>query len=319
MSKSQALAIVLTRPEEWPDGQARILDTDLAALAGVGQPRDIRKVIKGYEESGDLGQVSQRAIVARYENRPGIWQEREVIAYYLDEEQALFVLAKLETPPAKAVTRGVIAAFVAMRRGEASLAVVAPANDTSATLASILKSLDMSARQTERFLAGINLMSEQMGTMNSKVHAVASEVGAIKQEVRSEIGALKIEVNEAKTMMAGMRNSERIEFHDRTKRRYREAIFHCYGGLCPCCEQAKVLESSRGQVYGAYDHWEGHRRVGVDEGWLVCVDCNKKLGPAGHDLPQRRAYHWRFEEFCKRRRAYEDRQLSLLPGGQDGR
>ena len=60
-----ALAINLAGPEEWPDGQARILDTDLATLAGMGQPRDIRKRIKHYEESGDLGQVQQRATGAR--------------------------------------------------------------------------------------------------------------------------------------------------------------------------------------------------------------------------------------------------------------
>ncbi len=318
-----ALAINLAGPEEWPDGQARILDTDLATLAGMGQPRDIRKVIKGYEESGDLGQVSQRATIARYENRPGIWQEREVEAYYLDEEQALFILAKLETAPAKAVTRGVIKAFVAARHGS----LQAPAADTR-ELSSLITGLVRSMREdhvqrsawasrVEQQQTGLQReVRDGMASLSRGLHATDAKIkGVIEEQVKTsrEVGRLAGDI-------ASLRNIEKREFRDRDKRRMRRVVLTTYGGMCPCCGDAKILESMHGQVFGQYDHWYSRRRIEIHEGWLVCLDCNQnRLGEAGNES-RRPSYRYRFDSFHEHLAKIEGegRQLSIIDGGKAG-
>lgn len=95
------------------DGELRILDTDLAARLGFERPRDIRKIIKRYE--AELTRMGRCATVARRPESGG----HTVIETYLNEEQALFITTKSETPNAIAVTIEIVTQFAEFKRGEA--------------------------------------------------------------------------------------------------------------------------------------------------------------------------------------------------------
>ncbi|MBS1077891.1 phage antirepressor KilAC domain-containing protein [Gluconobacter kondonii] len=95
------------------DGELRILDTDLATRLGFDRPRDIRKLIKRYE--AELGEMGVCATVALTSGEAG---GRPGTAYYLNEEQALFITAKSETTAATKITIEIVTQFAAFKRGE---------------------------------------------------------------------------------------------------------------------------------------------------------------------------------------------------------
>lgn len=98
------------------DEQEKIRDVDLADKLGYTRSRDIRKLIERLMKEGKLPGVCQRATVARYESRPGVFQEREVTEYWLNEPQALKVIAKSSTPTADEILDQIITVFVYVRR-----------------------------------------------------------------------------------------------------------------------------------------------------------------------------------------------------------
>lgn len=98
------------------DGEARILDTDLAVRLAFDRPRDIRKLIKRYEV--DLSKIGVCATVALTSGEAG---GRPGKAYYLNKKQAIFITAKSETDEATAITIEIIERFDAYERGEASV------------------------------------------------------------------------------------------------------------------------------------------------------------------------------------------------------
>lgn len=91
------------------EGEARILDTDLAARLGFGQPRDIRKLIKRYQD--ELDKLGPRATVARVVNGGN------AVEHFLNRKQAIFITAKSETPTATDITIEIIERFDAYERG----------------------------------------------------------------------------------------------------------------------------------------------------------------------------------------------------------
>ena len=86
------------------DGEPRIRDIDLAERLGYERLRDIRKLIDRF-----ANEIELRAIVAQTSGRPAA-------EYWLTEEQALFIIAKSETPKATEILKLVIRAFIAVRR-----------------------------------------------------------------------------------------------------------------------------------------------------------------------------------------------------------
>lgn len=125
------------------DDEPKVLDIDLGAHLGLAQPRDIRKLIKRYIKSGDLLDVEVCATVAQTSGgRPG--QE-----FRLTEEQALFVIAKSETPKANEITRKMIRVFTLARKG----LLAPPAPDPS--LVARLTALEASQAQTTAMLTAL--------------------------------------------------------------------------------------------------------------------------------------------------------------------
>ena len=49
------------------------------------------------------------------------------------------------------------------------------------------------------------------------------------------------------------------------------------GGLCPCCQEVKIVDEN-GRLPGAgVDHWFSRDRAKAIQVWLVCRDCNLRL------------------------------------------
>lgn len=108
----------IVKIENWSlaieNNEPRVRDLDLAERLGYAQPRDIRKLVKTYQKSGDLSQDDVRAVVAR--TRVGI-AERNVTEFWLSEAAALFIVTKSETKNAIALTKEMIRVFMLVRRG----------------------------------------------------------------------------------------------------------------------------------------------------------------------------------------------------------
>jgi DNA segregation ATPase FtsK/SpoIIIE-like protein len=106
----------LTRYGE--EGEMLFEDLLVARKLGFSQPRDLRKLIKRMIAQGRIpGQVLQRATVARYESKPGVWQEREETQYHLTRKQALKVATQSKTEKADEITNEMIDVYDAAQRG----------------------------------------------------------------------------------------------------------------------------------------------------------------------------------------------------------
>lgn len=94
------------------DGIVRVLDITLAQQLGYDRPRNIRALIKRHramlEEMGGL---------LHREANPGPTGGRRAIAFYLNEAQAHFIVAKSETERANIELAYVAQVFTQFRRG----------------------------------------------------------------------------------------------------------------------------------------------------------------------------------------------------------
>lgn len=91
------------------NGELRILDTDLASRLGFAKPTKIRDLIKRQMVSlEEISTVPTVGTVIRGQN---------ATEHYLNEEQALFITAKSETPMATKITIEIVTQFAAMKRG----------------------------------------------------------------------------------------------------------------------------------------------------------------------------------------------------------
>lgn len=112
----------VVRFEDWPiavagfeDGAQRILDVELGKKLGFGRPRDIRKTIERFRESGELPMVQTRDTVSRVARKGRGTVEIPVTEYWLTMDEALFITAKSETKVANRILKAVIRVFLAAR------------------------------------------------------------------------------------------------------------------------------------------------------------------------------------------------------------
>lgn len=104
-------------------GDPLVRDTDIAVRAGLAQPRDVRRVIeKNRAELEMHGDLSMRACQARIEKTGAIrgFETRAVNEYWLNEAQALNLVALMRTERAAALRVGLVRLFVAWRKGAAA-------------------------------------------------------------------------------------------------------------------------------------------------------------------------------------------------------
>jgi len=109
--------ITTTTPSGLPDlieegGEVRVLDLTLAERLGYERPRAIRDLIKRHRaELEGMGSLPHRAA------NPGPKGGRPTAAFYVNEAQALFILAKSETARANIELAYVAEVFTEYRRG----------------------------------------------------------------------------------------------------------------------------------------------------------------------------------------------------------
>lgn len=108
------------------DSEPLVRDLDLAERLGYERPRTIRELIDRHVSAGNLNDSDVRRTVRR--TQIGI-AERDVEEFWLTEAGALFVATKSETSMAIAITKELIAVYMAARRNELP-AAGQPANDT---------------------------------------------------------------------------------------------------------------------------------------------------------------------------------------------
>ncbi|PCI32356.1 MAG: hypothetical protein COB54_07610 [Alphaproteobacteria bacterium] len=89
------------------------MDLTLAEALGFDRPRDIRKLITRWDETlSEFGEVC--STVARTAGSKG---GRPAKAYFLTEEQAVFIATKSETANATQLTIQLVKVFTAWRNG----------------------------------------------------------------------------------------------------------------------------------------------------------------------------------------------------------
>lgn len=105
----------IVKIENWSlaieNNEPRVRDLDLADRLGYAHPIDIRKLVRRYQNSGDLSREEVLATVAKSTGgRPGT-------EFWLSEAAALFIVTKSETKNAIALTKEMIRVFMLVRRG----------------------------------------------------------------------------------------------------------------------------------------------------------------------------------------------------------
>lgn len=103
------------------DAEEKIRDLDLGEKLGYARPRDIRKLIERLMKEGRLPGVYVRAIWRAREMPNGGTRQEEVQEYWLNERQALKVIAKSETDIADKILDQVNDVFIQVRRNKVAL------------------------------------------------------------------------------------------------------------------------------------------------------------------------------------------------------
>jgi hypothetical protein len=176
------------------DNEPRIRDLDLAEKLGFKEPRAIRKLIKRYEKAGDLPCIHVRDTVSRTSMPRGGEREETIAEYWLTEAEALFILAKSETPRAKALLQDMIAVVRLVRRGLLRMS----ANDNADVTQAIV-----------RLTATVEKLVVGMGTMAANVTDLTARV------VRLEAAQSTAAANDAREHFIGRVDARRHLFNDR--------------------------------------------------------------------------------------------------------
>lgn len=97
-----------------------VLDEELGARLGFARPRKIRDLIERLIRAGRLNILSRPTVGRQLTNHGGS-RKFVVNEYWLNEAQALKVIAKSDTATADAILDEVIAVFIAVRRARRPL------------------------------------------------------------------------------------------------------------------------------------------------------------------------------------------------------
>lgn len=127
----------------------KIRDVDLSRFIGM-EPRFLRRRVKEYENKGDLNGVDWRACDARQLTNGSGVRIFQVKSAFLTMDQALFIVAKSDSPSANALTRHIISVFLKVQRQGGAVTAPVPAVDQMmATMAQIAaRAASEAARET---------------------------------------------------------------------------------------------------------------------------------------------------------------------------
>ena len=142
----------------------------------------------------------------------------------------------------------------------------------------------------------MNGVMDEIKVAHAELAAIVATFGT---GVKHELTDIRLDVGELKTGQQQLISDVAELKKSRHKRRapskkhqalYLETVEKGYGGACPCCRQHKP--------HMEFDHWYDRSQAGLDEVWLICTDCNRKLGAGGDQ--GRKAYERQFHGFQDR-------------------
>lgn len=154
----------------------------------------------------------------------------------------------------------------------------------------------------------LQLGMSQPTALNSVMNEIQVAHRDLTQIVIHGFNGVQSELKDVKTTLTS--HTERLDRLEKTRHRrravplkhqgvYRTTVEKSYEGACPCCRQHKP--------HMEFDHWYDRSQAGLDEVWLICTDCNRKLGAGGDQ--GRKAYERQFYGF-------QDRLMDFANGFQ---
>lgn len=177
------------------EGGTWIRDMDLAVRAGLAKPRNIRIAIHGAIADGAIVKVGalsegagETAVVREVCEvmTSGLGRELPVVAYYLNDEAAILVLARLRTPTAVAMTKMVVRVFMLATQGR--LPGQVQALDANAVLAAIAAQSRTTTAILDRLTSLESRVAEVAGSAALITSAQADELhNAIEYIARSYV------------------------------------------------------------------------------------------------------------------------------------
>jgi len=92
--------------------------------------------------------------------------------------------------------------------------------------------------------------------------------------VKTKVGKLENDVSDIKHHLSAWYPRRELKAKDKKTHRY--ICDKNYGGRCPCCHDAQILDTACHPIIGVleYDHWYGNHKAGLTETWPVCRTCN---------------------------------------------
>lgn len=149
-------------------------------------------------------------------------------------------------------------------------------------------------------------------------HLIGYEIArGIREGLELGLKPIHTEIETVKTEMVNGFNAvnSRIDSLERrrdltsaTKQQHIQTVSAYFGGKCPCCQNATVLDAGQNRINAHYDHWFAKGRNRAHETWLVCDTCNQSL--LNHEFRDR--HKTAFEYYQMRR---EQRHFPLIDWG----
>jgi hypothetical protein len=252
------------------NGEPRVVDTVLGKALGYERPRKIRELIERYREQLEqLGPLPQRGAMVDI----GSGAIRAVTEYLLNREQINYLITCCGLPDARNYCVLIAKVFTAWQDGRLVSA------DAQTTI-----ELQDASEQAADAAPGLSGLYEQLSLCAKK-----TDLFPLIQAIDKLTG--------------------RKDPSDNTKRLLVDVVARFFDGRCPCCSEAKILDSQgRKLSNAAFDHaTDCPSKNAPDQMWLICAPCNAAL-----QLRRLRRRDVREEwEYFQKRRAQLVRQFEL--------
>ena len=149
----------------------KIRDVDLSRFIGLGSIGTLRRRLREYENKGDLNRLDWRSCEERQSTGNGGVRVFQVKSAFLTMDQALFIVAKSDSPSANALTRHIISVFLKVQRqgGMATAPTTAPSLEQMMTTMSQIASRAATEAARETVVAMLaEFRKEQPPTASDK-------------------------------------------------------------------------------------------------------------------------------------------------------
>lgn len=166
------------------DGQRRLIrDTELGRILGLSRARDVRYLAKSHVSS--LGVISRYRSAKIGSDGETATRGRPDEGYDFSEEQALFIVAKAETPRATALLKTIITVFLEVTRG--SPAAPAVSAEMAEARSMLGQATAMLSQATALVMQAFSVPDLIQRTVAAELHKQNGLLGAHADEIRKTI------------------------------------------------------------------------------------------------------------------------------------